>query len=212
MIRVLVVDDHPIVRLGLATTLMESSDCRVTGEAKSGSEALEMMRKQKPDVILLDIDMPGMSGLDVLNQVHAEMPEIKVLILSNYSEKRYAVRCLRAGAVGYIAKTSALAEVLVAIRKVMRNGKYISPSLGELLAAEISSETAAIPHEVLSNREFQVLCMLGQGNSVLSIAEALSLSPSTVNKYRAQILQKMNMRTTADLIRYALENRLTDTM
>ncbi|HTY11405.1 MAG TPA: response regulator transcription factor [Bacteroidota bacterium] len=208
-IRILIVDDHPIVREGLIGLLKGAPDCKVIAEASEADEALAKARKEKPDMILLDIALPGKSGFELLKQLHIEMPKIKVVVLSMYSETQYAIRCLKAGAKAYLTKRSAPKELLNAITKVIAGGKYISAALSELLAREIGFDATSEPHERLSDREFQVLCFLGQGMTVTQISKALSISASTVNKYRSQILYKMNLHTTAQLIRYALDNNLT---
>ena len=208
--RVLIVDDHPIVRQGLRLVLDKSGEVEIVEEASDGDEAIEKARAAKPDLMLLDISMPGKSGLEVLKVLQAEMPQVRILILSTFPEKQYAVRCFANGAWGYLTKKSAPEELLDAIRKIMNGGKYVSASLGSLLADEIGSDVQRLPHERLSDREFQVLCLLGQGKTVSQIAENLSLSLSTINTYRAHILEKMKMETTAELVRYALDNNLSE--
>ncbi len=209
MVRVLIVDDHPLVRSGLVAELTKASDINIAGEAADGNEALQRARTLKPDLILLDIALPGKNGLEVLKDLQAEMPETKVLVLSGFPERQYAIRCLKSGAKGYLTKDTASAELIIAIRRVMKGGKFISASLAELLAGELGSDPKKLPHEELSDREFEILCLIGQGNTVSGIAEILSLSVSTVNTYRSRILSKMNLETTAQLIRYALDNDLT---
>jgi DNA-binding NarL/FixJ family response regulator len=164
----------------------------------------------KPDLVLLDIALPGKSGLEVLKQLRAEMPAVRVLVLSAFPERQYAVRCLASGAQGYLTKQSAPEELMTAVRKVMRGGKYVSASLADLLAAGIGGDITRLPHEQLSDREFQVLCLLGQGKTVSQIAGILSLSLSTINTHRAHILGKMSMETTAQLIRYVVDNNLLE--
>jgi DNA-binding NarL/FixJ family response regulator len=208
MVRVLIVDDHPLFRRGLSAELAKSSDIVLVGEAADGDEAIVAARARKPDLVLLDIELPGKSGLEVLKQLHAEMPEVKVLVLSAYPDRQYAIRCLKDGAQGYVTKKTAAEEIMVAVRKVMRGGKYVSDSLADLLAAQFNLSTVRMPHEELSDREFQVLCLLGQGKTVSQIAEILSLSLSTISTHRAHILEKMKMRTTAQLVRYVLDNNL----
>ena len=208
--RILIVDDHPIVRQGLRSALDRSGEVEIVDEASDGDEAIDKARAAKPDLLLLDISMPGKNGLEVLKVLHAEMPQIRILILSTFPEKQYAVRCFANGARGYLTKKSAPEELLDAIRKIMSGGKYVSASLGNLLADEIGSDVQRLPHERLSDREFQVLCLLGQGKTVSQIAETLSLSLSTINTYRAHILEKMKMETTAELVRYALDNNLSE--
>ncbi|MGA9405883.1 MAG: response regulator transcription factor [Bacteroidota bacterium] len=210
MVRVLIVDDHPIVRHGLVSELSRASDVKVVDEAADGSEAISKARSSKPDLVLLDIALPGKNGLEVLKQLRAEMPHVRILILSSYPEKQYAVRCLKNGAQGYLTKESASEELLSAIRKIMRGGKYVSASLADLLVSEIGSGGSHMPHEILSDREFQVLCLLGEGKTVSQIASILSLSLSTINTYRSHILEKMNLENTAQIIRYVVDNNLSD--
>ena len=210
MIRVLIVDDHPLVRQGLGAALAKASDIKIVDEATDGDEAITKARSLKPDLMLLDIALPGKNGLQVLKQIRVEMPAIHVLILSAFPEKQYAVRCLANGAQGYLTKQSASEELIRAVRKVMGGGKYVSASLADLLAEEIGSDSSRLPHELLSDREFQVLCLLGEGQTLSQIAEILSVSVSTVNTHRARILEKMNLESTAQLIRYAVENNLVD--
>lgn len=210
MIRVVIVDDHPIVRKGLRSELSETSDIKVIDEAGDGDEALEKARVHKPDIILLDISLPGRNGYEVLKQLRSEYPQIRVLILTTYPEKQYAVRCLRGGAYGYLTKDSAPEELITAIRKIAQGRKYVGVSLGEILATEIDTLSNRLPHEDLSDREFQVLCLIGQGKTVSQVAEILSLSLSTINTHRAHILEKMHMGTTAQLIRYVVDNNLVD--
>ncbi len=210
MTKILIVDDHPIVRQGLRSALMEHAEMQIVGEASDGDEALIRVRASKPDVVLLDISMPGRSGLEVLSQIHAERPSTKVLILSTFPEKQYAVRCLRSGAAGYLTKESASEELITAIRHVAKGRRYVSASLAELLATEIDSDQNKLPHERLSGREFEVLCLIGRGKSVSQIAELLSLSLPTISTYRSRILGKMEMDSTAQLVHYVLENKLVD--
>lgn len=210
MIRVLIVDDHPVVRKGLRWGLQESSDIEVVDEAGDGDEALTKARALKPDIILLDISLPGKNGYEVLKQLRVEFPQTRVLILTTYPEKQYAVRCIRSGASGYLTKDSAPEELITAIRKIAQGRKYVGAALGELLAGELDASSDTLPHEDLSDREFQVLCLIGQGKTVSQVAEILSLSLSTINTHRAHILEKMHMDTTAQLIRYAVDNNLVD--
>jgi DNA-binding NarL/FixJ family response regulator len=210
MIRILVVDDHPLIRQGIAATLAKTADIGTVDEASDGEEAMAKARSTKPDLILLDIALPGINGLEVLKQLRSEMPAIHVLMLSAFPEKQYAVRCLANGARGYLTKQSAPDELIRAVRKVMQGGKYVSTSMADLLAADIGSDTTRLPHEQLSDREFQVLCLLGQGKTVSEIADNLSLSVSTINTHRAHILEKMNLESTAELIRYVVDNNLQE--
>lgn len=209
MIKILITDDHPIVRRGLKEIVSEEPDMTVGGEAQNSREALELIRKQKWDVLILDITMPDGDGLEVLKQVKRERPKLPVLVLSVHSEDQYAVRILRSGGAGYMTKESAPEELVKAIRKVVAGGKYISPSLAEKLAFDL--ERGSEPtHETLSNREFQVMLMIATGKKLKQIAEELFLSVETISTYRARILEKMRMKTNAELTYYAIKNGLID--
>ena len=208
--RILIVDDHPVVRRGLAATLGADPDFIVAGEAADGDDAIMKARELRPDLVLLDIALPGKNGLEVLKTLRAEMPRLAVLVLSTFPERQYALRCLRSGARGYLTKSSASEELLDAVRKVREGGKYISAPLADLLAAELTRDPDRLPHERLSDREFQVLCMLGRGQSVPEVAAALSLSVSTVHTHRAHLLEKMNLETTAQLVRYVVDHNLSE--
>jgi DNA-binding NarL/FixJ family response regulator len=210
MIRVLVVDDHALVRRGVVLILQETPDIVVAGEAASGREALQAIQAGDYDLVLLDVAMPDGGGLEILQRIRALKPGLPVLFLSIYPEKQYAQRALKASAAGYMTKESAPEELIAAVRQVARGGKYITQTLAQQLAAELGSETSKEPHEMLSNREYQVLRLLGAGQSVGEIAAELSLSVKTVSTYRARILQKLGLQTTAELIRYALERGLVD--
>ncbi len=210
MIKVLIADDHAVVRQGLKQILGETPDMTVVGEATTGLEALEKARAAAWDVMVLDITMPGRSGLDLLKDLRAEKPNRPVLILSMHAEDQFAVRLLKAGASGYLTKESVPEELIKAIRKVVSGGRYVSPALAEKLAFEIDAASGRPSHEALSDREFQVLQMIAAGRSVKEIAEELALSVKTVSTYRARILEKMNLKTNADLIHYAIQNRLLE--
>jgi two-component system, NarL family, invasion response regulator UvrY len=210
MINILLVDDHPIIRDGLRAALAQDTGLNVVGEAQNADEAITKTREARPDVVLLDISLPGKNGFEVLKQLHTEMPEVRVLILSTYSEKQYAVRCLKSGAWGYLTKSSGSAELIEAIRTIMQGRKYVGASLTQLLVADNDPGRVRMPHEVLTDREFQILCLFGQGNTVSRIADILSLSVSTVGTHRAHILEKMNMHTTAELVKYTLEHHLAE--
>jgi DNA-binding NarL/FixJ family response regulator len=210
MIKVFIADDHPIVREGLKQVLADASDMVVTGEANNGRELIHQLRNNSYDVLILDISMPGMSGLDVLKQLKIEKPELPVLVLSVHSEDQYAVRVLRAGASGYLTKASAPDELIGAIRKVLSGGRYISSFLGEKLASELDLETDKPLYETLSDREYQVLCLIASGKTVKEAADELSLSVKTISTYRTRILEKMNMKTNAELTHYAIKNRLVE--
>jgi DNA-binding NarL/FixJ family response regulator len=210
MLRILIADDHPIVRQGLRQIITETSDMVVADEASNGWEALSKVRASYYDVVLLDISMPGLYGLDIIRQLKNERPGLPVLILSIHPEEQYAVRAFRAGASGYLTKESAPDELLAAIQKVSIGGKYVSSSLAEKLASDLETGAEQLPHETLSDREYQVMCMIAVGKTVTKIAEELSLSAQTVSTYRSRILGKMRMRNSAELTYYAIKNRLVD--
>jgi len=208
MIKILVADDHTIVREGLKQIVADVGDMMVADEAGNGQEALQKIREGDYDVILLDISMPGRSGLEVLKDIRAERPKLPVLILSMHSEEQYAVRALRAGASGYLTKASAPDELIGAIRKVSRGRKYVTASLAEKLALELDVDIRKPPHEMLSDREYQVMLMLASGKAVKEIADELCLSVKTISTYRSRILEKMNMKKNAELTLYAIQNSL----
>ncbi len=210
MLRILIADDHPIVRQGLRQIITETFDMVVADEASNGWEALSKVRASYYDVVLLDISMPGLHGLDIIRQLKNERPRLPVLILSIHPEEQYAVRAFRAGASGYLTKESAPDELLAAIQKVSIGGKYVSSSLAEKLASDLETGAEQLPHETLSDREYQVMCMIAVGKTVTKIAEELSLSVKTVSTYRSRILGKMRMRNSAELTYYAIKNRLVD--
>jgi two-component system, NarL family, invasion response regulator UvrY len=210
MIRVLIADDHAVVRQGLKQILGDTPEMLVAGEATTGQEVLDKVRAETWDVVILDISMPDRSGLDILKQLRSERPKLPVLVLSMHSEDQYAMRVLKAGASGYLTKDSAPDELVKAVRKVVSGGRYVSAFLAEKLAFEIGTDSNRLPHETLSDREFQVLRGIAAGKSVTEIAAELYLSPKTVSTYRARLLQKMNLTTNAELIHYAIQNHLID--
>ena len=210
MIKILVVDDHTIVRDGLKRILVDTPDMVVADEASNGEEVIKKLWNNHYDLVLLDISLPGRDGLDVLKQLKCTNPEIPILILSMYPEEHYAVRSLRAGASGYLTKQSSSDELIGAIRKVAKGRWYITPSLAEKLAFEMGGDVRKLPHEKLSDREYQVMCMIGSGKTVKEIAETLSLSIRTISTHRAHILKKMEMKNNAQLTYYAIKNALVE--
>jgi len=210
LIRILVADDHAIVREGVKQILADVSDMVVQDEAENGQETLEKVARNDYEVVLLDISMPGRSGLEILEDIKSERPKLPVLILSMHPEEQYAVRALRAGASGYVTKASAPQELIGAIRKASRGGKYVTASLAEKLALELDVITEKPPHEKLSNREYQVMLMLAEGQSVSEIAENLFLSVKTISTYRTRIMDKMGLKKNAELTLYAIHNKLID--
>jgi len=210
MIKVLIADDHPIVRRGLRQILSEISDMMVAGEATNGQETLDQVRVGGWDMLVLDITMPDRSGFDILKELKHEQPDLPVLVLSIHAEDQFAVRVLKAGASGYLTKENAPAELVKAIRKVVSGGKYISHSLAEILALNLAEASDRPRHETLSDREFQVMQLMASGKTLAEIAEELLLSAKTISTYRARLLEKMNLKTNAEIIRYAIENGLIE--
>lgn len=208
VIKILIVDDHAIVREGLKQIIRDDEDMVIADEAAEGREVLTKLSKDNYDVVVLDITLPDLSGLEVLKAIRREAQNLPVLILSIHPEEQYAVRALKAGASGYLTKESAPEELIKAIRKVAAGGKYISSSLAEKLALDLEADAEKPPHESLSDREFQVMCMIARGKTITQIAESLCLSIKTISTYRSRALEKMRMETNADLTRYAIENHL----
>lgn len=206
--RVLIVDDHAIVRAGLKQFLNECPDVAVTDEATNGHEALKKIREQDWDVVILDISMPGKNGLETLKQIKSEQPKLAVLILSMHAEGQYALRALKAGAAGYLTKGCIPEQLLAAVAKVARGGKYITPLLAEKLANALDPNVREVPHETLSNRELQIFQELSAGKQVSQIGKELSLSTKTISAHRANILKKMHMKNNAELMFYAIDNGL----
>jgi len=208
--RILIADDHPIFRAGLKESLAKESDVDFVGEADNGHKALDLARKQRWDVVVLDITMPGKEGLEVLKELRRERPKLPVLVLSAHPEDQLALRLLKAGAAGYLTKDKAPEVLLDAVRKVLRGGKYVSESLAEKAVFQLASEATESFHETLSDREFQVMQMIASGKTIKEIGKELFLSVRTVSTYRARLLEKLNLKTNAQLIRYALQNKLVD--
>ena len=208
--RILIADDHAVFRRGLTETLGEAFSRVTFGEAKTAQETIEYVRRQDWDVVILDISMPGKSGLDILDDLHRLRPKLPVLLLSMHPEGQYARRALKSGPAGYLTKESVPEELKEAVRRVRAGGRYVSAALAEKLAFDLRREADTPVHELLSDREFQVLRMIASGRTVKQIADEIALSVKTVSTYRARILLKTGMKTTAELIRYALQSQLVD--
>jgi two-component system, NarL family, invasion response regulator UvrY len=207
MLKILTIDDHEVVRRGVKD--MFTRESATFGEARSGAEALELVRKQPWDIAVLDISLGGRSGLEVLSEIKQLRPRLPVLILSMHAEEQYAVRAFKAGASGYINKGSSGEELRRAILKIIKGGQYVGPALAEKIVVQLSQQ-GKVPHENLSNREFEVLCSIASGQTVKEIAAKLSLSDKTISTYRRRILDKMDMRTNAELTHYAIRNGLVE--
>ncbi len=207
-IKVLVADDHEIVRQGLKTIISEHSDLSIAGEAENGNQVLKILKKTKVDVVLLDFDMPEKNGLDTLIELKALYPKLPVMILSIFPEDHYGTRFLKAGASGYLQKSSATDQLIDAIRKVFNGGKYISSALTDRLVTNLNRDHERPLHESLTDREFQVFCLLATGKKLKEIADELCLSINTISTYRSRILQKMDLKSNADVIHYAINNKL----
>ena len=210
MIRVLIADDHEIVRKGLGKVLAETLQPIKVDEARNGQEVLSKILKSEFDLVVLDLKMPGKSGLDVLKEIKQHRPKLPVLILSMHPEEQFAIRAIRAGAAGYLTKESAGDELVLAIRKAIKGERYISASLAQLLAGELDSDLEKPLHEVLSDREYQVMLMIASGKPVGAIAEELRLSVKTISSYRTNILLKTRMKNNADITQYAIKIQLVD--
>jgi two-component system, NarL family, invasion response regulator UvrY len=210
MLKVLLADDHAIVRRGVAQLLLERGVASEVSEAETGMQALALAARRPPDVAMLDISLPDVNGIDLLKRIKREMPRLPVLMFSMYREDQYAVRALKAGASGYLSKTADPALMIGAIQQVAAGRKYVSPEMAEALATYVSLDTDRMPHEKLSDREYQTLCMLASGKRLTDIAHALSLSVKTVSVYRARLLEKMKLANNAELTFYVMSNRLVD--
>lgn len=208
MIKVFVADDHAVVRRGIKQILSEEKDIEFVGEASNSDEIMAKLYDQDWDVLILDITMPGKNGLDAMIEIKQRKPKVSVLILTMYPEEEIALRAFKSGASGYLNKDSVPGELIKAIRKVHEGGRYISSSFAESLAFSIDKDIHALPHELLSEREFQVMCLIASGNSLTQIADELSLSVKTVSTYRTRILDKMNMKTNVELTHYSIKHKL----
>ncbi|MDB5813388.1 MAG: DNA-binding response regulator [Rhodocyclales bacterium] len=209
-IRVLIADDHAIIRQGLKQILSDTEDLEVVAEADGGVKALQVLRNTQCDVVLMDVSMPDRNGIDTLKLVRKEFPRLPVLILSMHPEEQYAVRALRAGAAGYLSKQGAPEQLVTAIRQVAAGKKYVSAAVAEELANVIGEDVERPPHEKLSDREYQTLCMISSGKTLTQIAEQLNLSVKTVSVYRARLLEKMKLRNNAELTHYGLKHGLVE--
>jgi two-component system, NarL family, invasion response regulator UvrY len=210
MIRILIADDHVLFREGLKQILSKHSDIVVTDEVGNGKDALDKIWSTDYDVVVLDISMPGQTGWDILSEVKRQKPDLPILILSMHPEDQYAIRMLKAGASGYVSKESVPDELITAIRKVAAGGRYVSQALAEKLAFALNTQTDKMPHQLLSNREFQVMCMLASGKSLKEIADHLCLSEKTITTYRARILEKLELRNNVELTHYAIQHKLIE--
>lgn len=210
MIRVVLADDHRMVRAGLKEILADTGDIEVVGEATNGHEVMARVRELLFDLLVLDMSMPGRSGIDLIRQVKSEKPALRILVLSMHSEEQYAVRALKAGAAGYLTKEGAADELVAAIRRIAGGGAYVSPETAQRLALGLEAGSERPPHESLSDREMQVFHMIAAGKSVTDIADALTLSVKTVSTHKTRIMQKLNAHNQTDLIRYAIRHKLVD--
>ncbi|MBC7604781.1 MAG: response regulator transcription factor [Ramlibacter sp.] len=210
MVKVGIVDDHAIVRAGLKQFLSEMVDLRIVGEASSGREAIDLVRTTEMDVMIMDLTMPGQSGIDALAMIRAKAPDVGILILSGYPEEQYAVNLIRQGASGYLNKECEPMEIVNAIRTIALGRRYISPSVAELIAQQLNRKEGSAAHDLLSEREFQVFLKLAKGETAGDIANALSLSVKTVSTYRTRLMEKMGLASNSDLTYYALKNKLID--
>ena len=210
MIKIIIADDHAFMREGIKKTIQDEIDMQVIGEASNANEALAIMKDSDADIAIIDISMPGKSGLDILKDLKAMKKKFKVLILSMHPEDRFAIRALKAGAVGYLTKESAPDELVKAIRTVLTGRKYVSKALAEKLIDLLSDDNEGLPHERLSDREYEVFIKIASGKKAIAIAEELSISVHTVNTYRARILEKLGMSSNVELTQYAMHNNLID--
>ncbi|HQO39191.1 MAG TPA: response regulator transcription factor [Spirochaetota bacterium] len=210
MIRIVIADDHDIVRAGLKQIIADEEDMEVAGESNSGEKLLELIKKHDYDVVLLDLKMSGMNGIEVMKHIKAIKPSVPVIVLSMHAEDQYAVRTIKAGASGYITKETAGDNLISAVRRVAAGGKYISPTLAETLAESVAGGGNELPHENLTDREFQVLCMIASGKTVSEIGAELFLSVKTISTYRQRILEKMNMKNNSEITHYVIKNNILD--
>jgi two-component system invasion response regulator UvrY len=210
MIDIVIVDDHAILRRGLTQIISENGDMKVVGEAETSAQALRLVREQPCDVMLLDITLPDRNGIETLKMVRKEHPKMQVLMLSMHPENQYALRALKAGAAGYLTKQSAASQLVSAIRQVNSGRKYVTPAVAEELANSIDRDSERPPHELLSMREYQTMCMIASGKSLTDMAQQMSLSVKTVSVYRARVLEKMRLKNNAEITHYAIKNALVE--
>ncbi|MEQ1772142.1 MAG: response regulator transcription factor [Burkholderiales bacterium] len=210
MVRVVIVDDHAILRRGLSQIISESAALEIVGEAENSAQALQLLRKIPCDVVLLDISLPDRNGIETLKIIRKELPKLKVLMLSMHPENQYALRALKAGASGYLTKQSAPAQLVSAIEQVSRGRKYVTPGVAEELANSIGDDNTEAPHQKLSIREYQTLCLIASGKSLTEIGRHMSISVKTVSVYRSRILEKMHLKHNAELTHYAIKNNIVE--
>ena len=208
IIRVLLADDHTLVRAGFCRLLESIPGIQVVGEASDGRDALEMIEAKSPDMVLMDIGMTGLNGLEATARAKHDYPDVRVIILSMHADKEYVLRALRAGASGYLTKSAAPENLVTAVTKVARGGRYVSETLADLLAADVGGQQVSAPHERLSDREFEVMCAIASGKTASEIAATMHLSVKTISTYRARLLEKMGMSSNAELTHYAISNKL----
>ena len=210
MLKVLITDDHAMIRVGLKQVLLKTFPNAVVGEAKNAQETLDQVRAKNWDLAILDITMPGRSGLDILQDIRLARPRLPVLIMSMHGEDQFALRVLKSGAAGFISKHSAPEELVKAVQKILGGGRYVSPSVAEKMIFDLGKDTEKQPHELLSDRELQVMCMFARGKTNKELATELSLSVKTISTYRARILEKMDMKSNAEITRYAIKTGLVE--
>ncbi len=208
MIRLFVVDDHAVVRRGLKQIVEESRECRIVGEASTADEALTRLRDTPCDIVVLDVSLPDRNGLDLLKQIKAEHPRLTFLMLTMHAEEQYAIRAFKAGAAGYLTKESAPEQLLLAVKRIANGRRYMSVELADRLAGQLGGDPNKLPHERLSDREFQVLCLIAKGKGLSEIANELGVSVKTISTHRTRLLEKMCLKSNAELVQYAVKNGL----
>ncbi len=210
MINIIIADDHPLILEGFIKILSQESDIEITAKAGNGSELLNILYKNKCDIVIADLNMPGKHGVDLIKDIKSAHPKIKILVVSAYSEEEFGLRLLKSGISGYVPKDTASEELVNAIRTVYEGKKYITKSLSNKIASSFGNDVSVSPHEKLSDREFQILCLIAEGLSVNEISAKLSISVSTINTYHTRLFEKMDMKSNAELIRYAIQNNLVE--